>query len=156
MDAKRDHRRIGELAVGGTPRPEELERLAEEGFRSVIDLRLSREAEGSETLPTPDEEGERVRALGLDYFHLPVDAEEIQPSEVDRFHAAVEDLPSPVFVHCGIGGRAAAMAAIHEGIRLGLDGREAVRRARSAGLELENGGLSEAVRTFVDERRPEG
>ncbi len=145
-------RRIGSITVGGTPAPEELPRLAEEGFRTVVDLRLSDEAEQAETLPDQTEEGERARELGLEYFHLPVRRDRIEESEVERFHAAMEDLPRPAYVHCGLGGRAAAMAAIHEGVRQGLSGDEAVRRAEEAGLGLEDGELVRFVRDFVDAR----
>lgn len=135
-----------DMAAGPQPTPEELDLLAEGGFRTVVNLRRSGE---SDQRLSPEEEGDRVRALDMDYFHLPVDPEAPEPSEVERFRSALDDLPGPAYVHCDDGGRAGAFAAMREAVRRGVSGEEALRRARRYGYEYDEK-MEALVRDYVD------
>ena len=79
-----------QLTVGAQPTEEQLKQLAEEGFKSVVNLRMSGEKEQP---LSPDEEGEKVRDLGLEYVHIPVPMTAMQPEQVDRFRKEVKRLP---------------------------------------------------------------
>ncbi len=86
------------------PSEEEIKKLPQQGFKSVVNLRAS----GEEDQPlSPKEEGDLVKKTGMKYLHIPVSTkEEIKPELVDRFRKEIELLPAPVFVHCHTGKRA--------------------------------------------------
>ena len=63
----------------------------------------------------PKEEAEAAARYGLRYVHLPIERGKVDRAAVERFRAAVDELPAPVFVHCGVsGGRAEAVASAAE------------------------------------------
>ena len=66
-----------QLTIGAQPTEEQLKHLAEEGFKSVVNLRMP----GEEEQPlSPDEEGEKVRALGMEYLHIPSGRSSVLPT----------------------------------------------------------------------------
>lgn len=99
-----------QVFIGRMPPDEsDLERLASKGFASVVNVRP--EEETDQPL-SPREEGEAAARYGLHYAHVPIERGKVDASAVERFKAAVADLPAPVFVHCGVsGGTAEAVAS---------------------------------------------
>ena len=99
------------LSAGGQPTEEDLGRLADAGFKSVVNLRL----DGEKNQPmSPDVERTKAEAAGLGYRHVPVSVASLSASDLDAFRKAVEDLPGPVYVHCGAGQRACAFSLLVE------------------------------------------
>ena len=99
------------LSAGGQPTEEDLGWLAEVGFRSVVNLRL----DGEKNQPmAPDVEGTKAAAAGLGYRHVPVSVASLSARDLDSFRKAVEELPGPVYVHCGAGQRACAFSLLVE------------------------------------------
>lgn len=93
------------IACGGATTPEALREIRTMGFRSVINVRLA-----SEPGALIEEEGAVARAAGLNYVHLPFDANAPDPNLIDNFIAAVTaPANTPAYVHCAAGGRAAAL-----------------------------------------------
>lgn len=138
------------LTVGPQPTEEELKQLVAEGFRSVVNLRMP----GEEEQPlSPDDEKEQVRALGLEYLHIPVSKEGIQPEQVDRFRHKVQRLPGPVFVHCHSGKRAGALAMIHTACEAGISGEQTLHQAEQMGFRCDVPQLKEFVKGYVDRNR---
>jgi uncharacterized protein (TIGR01244 family) len=92
--------------------PEQIQRLTEQGFRSVLNLRSSVEPG---VLP---DEAEQVAAAGLGYAQAPVSPITPSGQALTAALAALAALPQPVLIHCRGGGRATALAlvaiAIHE------------------------------------------
>lgn len=94
------------FSASGQPTPENLKQLANEGFKSVVNLR------------SPDETGaliderQQAEAAGLQYVNIPLKSTEANPELVAKMIAEVEQLPTPVYFHCGVGGRASAAALI--------------------------------------------
>jgi uncharacterized protein (TIGR01244 family) len=75
--------------------------LKQEGFASVINLRLA-----SEPGANVDEARAAAGAAGLKYIHLPFNVAAPDSNVVDRFLAAVADPANqPVLVHCGSANR---------------------------------------------------
>lgn len=53
---------------------EDLQEIKQQGFKSVVNLRT---AEKDDTPLSPQEEGEIVKELGMEYLHLPVSRENL-------------------------------------------------------------------------------
>jgi uncharacterized protein (TIGR01244 family) len=93
------------IACGGATTPDAIREIRTMGFRSVVNVRLA-----SERGALVEEEGVVARAAGLNYIHLPFDANDPDPNLIDNFIAAVTAPANlPVYVHCAAGGRAAAL-----------------------------------------------
>jgi uncharacterized protein (TIGR01244 family) len=93
------------IACGGSTTPEAIREIGRMGFKSVVNLRLASEA-GARV----DEEGDAVRAAGMQYIHLPFNMQSPDPKLIDNFIAAVTAPGNtPTYVHCAAGGRAAAL-----------------------------------------------
>lgn len=93
------------IACGGATTPDAIREIRSMGFKSVINVRLA-----SEPGALVEEEGAVARAAGLNYIHLPFDAQAPDPKLIDNFIAAVTaPANTPAYVHCAAGGRAAAL-----------------------------------------------
>jgi uncharacterized protein (TIGR01244 family) len=114
------------LAFGGQPSAETLERLGELGFRTVVNLRT----EGEGAL----EEGEVVRAEGLDFVWVPVSSGTFSMEDVLAVEAVLDDpAAAPVLLHCASGNRVAAVWGVIRA-REGRTREEVEADSRAAGL----------------------
>lgn len=106
--------RVGLIIAGEQPTAADLGDLRDQGIRSVVNLRLA-----SETAVglTPSQEGRLATELGLAYAHLPVSAEHLSDEDARDFRDVLARLPAPVYVHCGLGQRATALAVVADGER---------------------------------------
>jgi uncharacterized protein (TIGR01244 family) len=140
-----------ELSVGKKhPAEDDLRRLAQDGFKAVVNLRTS----GEENQPlAPEEEGRFVRALRMQYVHYPVKSEELSTEMVDGFREQLAGLPRPVFAHCASGKRSGAFLMMHIAVETGMTGEETIRKAEEMGFECDTPQLEQFVRTYVDEHR---
>lgn len=139
-----------EVTVGAQPAEEEIEQLREAGFRSVVNLRTDNE---DDQPMSPAEEGERVRAEGMNYLHIPVSMDRMSEEKVDRFRDQFMALPSPVFVHCKSGMRSGAFAIMHMASERGQSGDQAIERAMDLGFECDKPEIKDFVRNYVDRHR---
>ena len=134
----------------GQPTREELERLAQEGFRTVVNLRMA----GEQNQPlSPEAEGEAARKAGLDYLHIPVASTDPRPDQVDRFREKLSELPGPVLVHCASGKRSGAFAILQLADQERLSGEDALARARTLGFDWKSPELEGFVKGYLDQRR---
>jgi uncharacterized protein (TIGR01244 family) len=136
-----------QLAIGPQPSEADLKQLAQEGYKTVINLRVSNE---DEQMPAPEEEGDRVRGLSMEYLHLPVTLKQVRPEQVDNFRHAVEQLPKPIYVHCASGKRAGAFATMAVASRQGWSANDALEHARRKGCPLDKPELAELVQSYVE------
>ncbi|HEY5618100.1 MAG TPA: sulfur transferase domain-containing protein [Vicinamibacterales bacterium] len=126
------------IACGGSTKPEAIREIKNMGFKSVINLRLASE-EGAQV----EEEGAAVRAAGMNYVHLPFNAQSPDAKLIDNFIAAVtKPANTPAYVHCAAGGRAAALWMIK---RVKADGWTVDR----ALVEANALGLNDRFRPFA-------
>jgi uncharacterized protein (TIGR01244 family) len=118
------------IACGGSTKPEAIQEIRKMGFKSVINLRLASE-EGAQV----EEEGAAVKAAGMNYVHLPFNAQSPDPKLIDNFIAAVT-LPAnqPAYVHCAAGGRAASLWMVKRVLADGWDESRALTEANLLGL----------------------
>lgn len=133
----------------GQPTREELGRLAQAGFKTVVNLRMA--GEPNQPL-SPKAEGDVARQAGLNYLHIPVASTDPRPEQVDQFRAQLAELPGPVLVHCASGKRSGAFAILQLAIREGLSGEEALARAWTLGFDWKSPELEGFVRHYLDER----
>jgi protein tyrosine phosphatase (PTP) superfamily phosphohydrolase (DUF442 family) len=108
----KDYRRLDDrIATAGQPSRQELEAVAEAGYQAVINLHVS---------PDLLDEGDVVRALGLEYVHINVPWERPEHSHLERFFAAMEARQEQrLFVHCAANKRVSAFMALYRIHKLG-------------------------------------
>jgi len=115
---------------------------------SVVDFRTADEKGG---LSLQDERRVAERA-GLSYLHYPVTAAELDAVGVDSFRRSLDDLPQPVFLHCGSGKRAGAMALMAIAADKGWDGGTALAEGRKRGLDLSEEDIGRFVKAYADRK----
>jgi ribosomal protein L11 methyltransferase len=116
MPALINHRIIsGQLGTAGQPRPEHFAELAQAGYEAVINL-----APVTSPNALPDE-AERVRAQGLQYFHIPVPWDQPRADHLREFSDLMETLSGRrIFVHCALNMRVSAFVFLDRVLRQGL------------------------------------
>ena len=138
-----------QISVGGQPSEEDLHKLEQDGFKSVVNFRT----EGEEEQPlSPQAEGEKVKAAGMQYLHVPVSMKAMGPELVDQFREQLPNLAKPVFAHCKSGKRAGAMVMMSMAVEQGMTGEQTLQKAKEMGFECDQPELEQFVRNYVDSR----
>ena len=136
------------ITIGDQPTEADLATLKDEGYAGVVNLRNDGEPE--QPLGTAAE-GEKARALGLDYLNYGVGSAPLSKSGVESVSEFLDKHASDkVLVHCRKGGRAAALVLLHEAKARNWSADEAVAKGRQMGLEVE-GGLKTLVENYLRE-----
>lgn len=120
-----------EFSAGGQPTSEDLKQLADQGFKSVVNLRSL-----DETGALVDEQ-QQAEAAGLQYVNVPVKSTEANGELTAKVLAEVEQLPTPVYFHCGVGGRASAAALIAFATQQKLSREAVLAKAKELGVNPE-------------------
>ena len=143
-----DIKKIGDsVSVGPQPSEDDLNELAEKGYKTIINLRTEQE----EDQPlNPGAEGELVRAKGLEYRSIPVSMDTMEPALVDKFRSDLANLPSPAFVHCRSGQRAGAFVMMDQACRNNMSGADLLNQAKQMGFECDQPELKQFVCHYVD------
>ena len=135
------------LVTAGQPEEEHLKRLAEAGYKTVVDLRTPGET------PRPEEWGMVVRQSGIEYVNIPVAHKNIDDETFDRFRGLIRDGGRrPVLVHCSSANRVGALLIPYPDPGRGHDSREDKRDRRRGGLEKQQtgaGGISLRERQYI-------
>ena len=117
-----------DLAIAGQLTPEQLQQIAHEGFKSVLNLR------------SPEEEGflnneqQHVKSLGLYYINIPVKGEAINAEVIAQVLEQIDELAKPALIHCNNAMRAAAMVLMHIATQQGVSLSQAFGQAEHLGL----------------------
>jgi protein tyrosine phosphatase (PTP) superfamily phosphohydrolase (DUF442 family) len=109
-----------DLITAGQPTAEQLRSVAQEGFKTVINLATSN--------PPYSLEGEAglVQALGMNYFHIPVVWDNPQESDYQAFERVMSDLPAGrTLIHCAANFRVTAFYSLYAQQHLGWSKDEA-------------------------------
>jgi protein tyrosine/serine phosphatase len=130
---------------GGQPVRDGFKFLKEQGVKTVINLT---EENGEEPI---------VRALGLNYVHIPLSVtvwSRIPETSIQQFLKVVNNASNlPVFVHCERGtDRTGAMVGFYRIAVQGWDGPHAFKEAREIGMRWWFAGLRQQLYGF--ERSP--
>ena len=116
------------VATAGQPEEEHLRRLAEAGYKTVVDLRTSEEDRGFD-------EPEVVRQVGMEYVNIPVGHETIEDETFEQFRQLMKDPERrPVLVHCSSANRVGALLIPYLVLDEGKSAGEAEEVASEVGL----------------------
>ena len=103
-----------QLITGGQPTEEQVQAVAEQGFRTVINL-----APINPRYSLDDEAG-LVGSLGMLYHHIPIDWDNPTASDFSAFEAVMQSLPTgKTFIHCAANFRVTAFYSLYAQKHLG-------------------------------------
>jgi uncharacterized protein (TIGR01244 family) len=142
----------GQVSIGGQPGGGDIQSLWRDGYRSIVNFRGQNETVDQ---TPPDDEGQEVKSQRMHYFHLPTTLETIRAEVIDRFRAAYQNLPKPIFAHCATGKRAAAMALALVACDQRMTSAEVAETARRIGLQ-DRRDLIAVVQNYVATHSPTG
>jgi len=135
------------VGCGGATAPAAMAGLKNEGFVSVINLRLAGES-GADV----DAGRAAAQAAGLKYIHLPFDASKPDHAVVEKFLTSVADRSNqPVYIHCGSANRVGAVWMIKRALQDGWDIDKA--RAEAEAIGLTNARLREFAVEYIQAHR---
>jgi len=130
------------LSIAGQVTPEQLQEAAQQGFKSVLNLRA------------PDEPGvlsdeqQKAEATGLEYANVPLNNSDATTEEITNALQELANLPKPVLIHCGAAQRAGGIALIATALNEGLTIEQITEKANKLGLSPEQPHL----RKFISEQ----
>ena len=125
---KNYNRATSQIATSGIIGDKGAKLLAEQGFKTIIDLRTP--AEGT------NEEKQAAETVGMQYINIPVTSKGINQKQLTSFTKAIENTAKPVIVHCASGNRAGAMWAAYR-ISQGVAPEIAIEEGKAAGMNPE-------------------
>ncbi|MGF1935244.1 MAG: beta-lactamase hydrolase domain-containing protein [Nostoc sp. ChiQUE02] len=120
-----------DLSAAGQLTSEELKQAAQEGFKSVLNLRSPDEA------GFVSDEQQQAEAVGLQYANVPLKPSEPNQELTKLAIQEIENLPKPILIHCAAGARAGGIALIANAISEGLTYEKISQKAQELGLNLE-------------------
>ena len=136
---------VDDALAGGQPSADELAMLAEQGYGTVINMRM------------PDEDGttaEAAEALGMNYVSLPIDGTAgLTEENAIAFAELLGELEGPAVVHCGSGNRVGAMYALKAFYVDGMSAEEALVVGQEAGLTRLEGSVREQLGLTEESQR---
>ncbi|MEH2088249.1 beta-lactamase hydrolase domain-containing protein [Nostoc sp.] len=116
------------LAIAGQITLDQLGQIADEGYKSVLNLRL------------PDEIGllaneqEKTELLGLYYVNIPTKPEDINHQGMLQIYQIVTELPKPILIHCDNSIRSAAIVLLYIALKQGIAFEKALQKVINLGL----------------------
>ncbi len=132
------------VLAGGELTRRDLDRLARQDVRSIVDLR--EEGEPGQQL-SPNVAAAWAHACDLEYRRVSVSLDHLRPEHVEAFLQALTASPRPVYVQSANGLRSAAFLILRMALDHGLDASGVLSRAR----ELDLPALSPSLELFVRE-----
>ena len=139
------------IIIGDQPSEEDLLECKYEGYAGVVNLRNDREPE--QPLSTKAE-GDKVRALGMEYLHYGVGGAPLADPGVAGVCGFIDRLAGgggKVLVHCRKGGRAMALVLIQQARAQGWTAAEAIDKGRVLGLQVD-GQLKTMVENYLSQQ----
>jgi len=132
-----------EFCTGGQPRLEHLQKLKDEGIKTIINLRPTGEHRAAE-------EEAKAKELGLRYFNIPVVFGDPKDEQATEFLKITDDPANrPAFIHCASAIRVGAFWMIRRVLRDGWTVDAAEEEAKKIGLK-ENPHLNEFARRYIE------
>ena len=135
------------IATGAQPTEAGVRKLAEQGFRAIINIRTAEE-EGADV----DRYRKLAEGLGLKYYHVPLVGKDPKEEQVTRFLETMEQLQNEkVFVHCAAANRVGAVMMCKRVLKDGLSTAEAEEEAKRIGLRTET--LRKFALDYIEKNR---
>ncbi|MBN3880707.1 MULTISPECIES: beta-lactamase hydrolase domain-containing protein [unclassified Nostoc] len=117
-----------ELSIAGQITLNQLQQIADEGYKSVLNLRLANET------GLLAHEQEKTELLGLYYVNLQTQAENINHQGMIEIYQLITKLPKPTLIHCDNSIRSAAIVFLYIAIKQGIGFEKALQKVISLGL----------------------
>ncbi len=117
-----------QLAIAGQITPDQLKQIADEGYKSVLNLRLP-----DETGLLADEQ-EKTEFLRLYYVNFPTKTEDINHQSMLQIYQTIVELPKPTLIHCDNSIRSAAIVLLYIAIKQGITFEKALQKVIALGL----------------------
>ncbi|MEH1944412.1 MAG: sulfur transferase domain-containing protein [Nostoc sp.] len=117
-----------ELAIAGQITLDQLKQIADEGYKSVLNLRFL-----DETGLLANEQ-EKTEFLGLYYLNFPTKIEDINYQGTLHICQTITTLPKPTLIHCDNSIRSAAIVLLYIAIKQGITFENALQKIISLGL----------------------
>ena len=125
------------ITAAGQPDEAALKVFADQGYRTVIDLRTAGEDRGID-------EPAIIEALGMDYVLLPIGRDAITFESAKTLDQLIKDAEGPVLVHCGSSNRVGALLALRKSLA-GADDEAALAYGLDGGLSSLEGRVKEVL-----------
>ncbi|MCH9693842.1 MAG: tyrosine-protein phosphatase [Gammaproteobacteria bacterium] len=125
------------VSSSGQPDEAAFEVFAENGYKTVIDLRTPGEGRGL------DEPGV-VEELGMTYVSLPIGRTDINYESAQALDELIAGADGPVLLHCGSGNRVGALLALRASLK-GASDAESIVIGEDAGLTSLKARVGEAL-----------
>lgn len=94
------------------------------------------------------DEQQQAEAAGLHYVNVPLQSTEANAELTAKVLSEVEQLPTPVYFHCGVGGRASAAALIAFATQQKLSQEAILTKAQELGISLEQPQLKQFLEGY--------
>jgi len=110
---------------------EQLQQAAQEGFKSLLNLR------------SPEEEGflsdeqQQAENAGLKYVNVPVKPDNMSDELADQVLQQIAQLPKPALIHCKSGMRSGAMTLMYVATKQGMTADEAMAIGKQNGFDCD-------------------
>jgi len=121
--------------------------FADKGFKSVINLQTDEEEQNVSS----EKEKELAKDNNLKYRHFGVSKDNLSETMVDDFREELENLPTPIVVHCKSGKRSGAFVMMHIGCQKNMSGEEVIKQAEDMGFECDVPELEQFLKKYVNE-----
>lgn len=132
------------IATAGQPKEQAFDKLAANGFRSVLNLRTA--SEGVDL----DKERALVEKAGMRYVNIPVSTPRAE--QADEFIRAVKDKANhPMLIHCGSANRVGGFMMIYRVVEQGWSEEKAEEEAVKIGLRSEE--LKKFAREYIAQQK---
>ena len=128
---------------------QQLQQAANEGYRSILNLRSSEE-EGF-----LEDEGEQAKAAGLNYVNVSVKPDNINEDLADRVLQQIDSLPKPLLAHCKSGLRSGAFSLMYLAIKEGMSAEEAMDKGKAMGFDCDKSPqMKEFFKQYISQHQP--
>jgi uncharacterized protein (TIGR01244 family) len=117
-----------QVVLAAQPQPEDWARLAQQGFRTIVNIRSDPERAAVQA--------RAAEAAGLRYIYAPLPAYELEAEHIVAFAEIVDQSgDGKLFIHCRSGTRVALLWMLYRITRQGWDVAQARAELRVAGYE---------------------
>jgi protein tyrosine phosphatase (PTP) superfamily phosphohydrolase (DUF442 family) len=117
-----------ELSICGQITPEQLQKLVDEGYKTVMNLRFVSEANFWKN------EQETTEFLGLRYVNFPIKIENLNHQTAIQIFQIINELPKPLLIHCDNSKRAVSIVLLYIYAKQGIGFEQAWKKAVDLGL----------------------
>jgi sulfide:quinone oxidoreductase len=120
-----------EISVAPQITPDEVQKLADQGFRALICNRPDGEAADQ---PNFSEIEAAAKKAGLEIRNLPIVSGKVSDQDAADFGAAMQELPRPILAYCRTGTRSATLWSLSQGNRMSV--ADILAATKAAGYDM--------------------